>query len=138
MPSRFEAETLTTEFLQYIESLPSHTYNMPPSVFGQFCEMVYPNAQGASPVAIMSSVAMARFHVFLAMATSMKLRIRDSPESTNTLLDTCYDLAMQQASSSTFWQEDGGIEAAQLLSIFASIRKTPMVDQRPLQQSFTW
>jgi hypothetical protein len=138
MPSRFEAETLTAEFLQYVESLPSCTYTMSPSVFGQLCEMVYPNAQGASPVAVGSSVAMARFHVFLAMATSMKLRIKDSPESTNALLDTCYDLAMQQASLSTFWQEDGGIEAAQLLSIFASIRKTPIAHLRPLQPSFTW
>ena len=138
MPSRFEAETLTTEFLQYIESLPSHTYTMSPSIFGQFCEMVYPNPQGASPAAFGSSIAMARFHVFLAMATSMKLRIKDSPESTNALLDTCYDLAMQQASFSTFWQEDGGVEAAQLLSIFASIRKSPIAEQRPLQSSFTW
>jgi hypothetical protein len=138
MPSRFEAETLTTEFFQYTKSLPAQAYCLSPSVFGHFCEMVYPNAQGTSPVALAGSIAMARFHVFLAMATSMKLRIRDSPENTNTLLDTCYDLAMQQASLSTFWQEDGAIEAAQLLSIFASIRKTQMADLRPLQQSFSW
>jgi hypothetical protein len=81
---------------------------------------------------------MARFHVFLAMATGMKLRIKDSPESTNALLDTCYDLAMQQTSASTFWQEEGGAEAAQLLAIFAGIRKTPNLDPTPLQHSFTW
>jgi hypothetical protein len=83
-------------------------------------------------------MSMARFHVFLAMATGMKLRIKDSPESTNALLDTCYDLAMQQTSASTFWQEEGGAEAAQLLAIFAGIRKTPNLDLTPLQHSFTW
>jgi hypothetical protein len=45
---------------------------------------------------------------------------------------------MLQATSSTFWQEQGGIEAAQLLTVFASIRKVANEDPRPLQHSFTW
>lgn len=81
---------------------------------------------------------MARFHVFLAMAVAMKVRIKDSPEPTNALLDTCYELAMQQASASTFWQEFGGVEAAQLLLVFASIRKSNTAELKPLQQSFSW
>ena len=100
--------------------------------------MVYPKSQKASPSFPLPSLSMARFHVFLAMATGMKLRIKDSPEPTNSLLDTCYDLALQQTSASTFWQEDGGVEAAQLLAFFASIRKTPNLDPAPLQHSFTW
>lgn len=85
------------------------------------------------------SIPMARFHVFLAMAVAMKLRIREAPESTNALLDTCYELAMQQASSSTFWAESGGAEAAQLLSVFASIRKIVTNEEpRPLQHAFSW
>jgi hypothetical protein len=83
-------------------------------------------------------MSMARFHVFLAMAIAMKVRIKDAPENTNALLDTCYELAMQQTSSSTFWQETGGAEAAQLLSLFASIRKPSTEEPRPLQQSFSW
>ncbi|KAJ4990502.1 hypothetical protein SVAN01_03949 [Stagonosporopsis vannaccii] len=138
LPSRFEAETLTTEFMQHIEALSSQAYGMPASSFAQLCEMVYPNPQKASPSILMASMSMARFHVFLAMAIGMKLRIKDSPESTNALLDTCYDLAMQQTSASTFWQEEGGVEAAQLLAIFAGIRKTPHLDPIPLQHSFSW
>jgi hypothetical protein len=83
-------------------------------------------------------MSMARFHVFLGMATGMKLRIKDKPENTNALLDTCYDLAMQQTSNSTFWQEEGGVEATQLLAIFAGICKTPSVEPTPLQHSFSW
>jgi hypothetical protein len=139
LPSRFEAETLTTEFVQYIESLQYRAYNISPPLFSRLCENVYPNPQRASSGIEMSvSIPMARFHVFLAMAIAMKLRIRDSPEHTNALLDTCYELAMQQCSVSTFWQEQGGIEATQLLSVFASIRKAPSEDPRPLQHSFTW
>jgi hypothetical protein len=74
----------------------------------------------------------------MAMAIGMKFRIKDAPENTNALLDTCYDLAMQQASSAPFWQENGGIEATQLLTIFASIRKEPSFAPKPLQASFSW
>jgi hypothetical protein len=81
---------------------------------------------------------MARFHVFFAMAIAMKVRIRDSPENTNALLDTCYELAMQQTGPSTFWQEQGGFEATQLLAIFASLRRVMVEEPRPLQQSFSW
>jgi hypothetical protein len=139
LPSRFEAETLTTEFVQYIESLQYHAYNISPPLFSRLCENVYPNPQRATSGVEMSvSIPMARFHVFMAMAVAMKLRIRESPENTNALLDTCYELAMQQATSSTFWQDHGGVEAAQLLAVFASIRKIVQEEPRPLQQSFSW
>ncbi|KAF2627203.1 hypothetical protein BU25DRAFT_393921 [Macroventuria anomochaeta] len=138
LPSLFEADTLTTEFMQHVEAHSPQAYGMTASSFAQLCEMVYPNTQKASPSMPVASMSMARFHVFLAMAIGMKLRIKDSPESTNALLDTCYDLAMQQTSASTFWQEDGGVEAVQLLAIFAGIRKTPNHDPTPLQHSFTW
>ncbi|KAF9694761.1 hypothetical protein EKO04_007678 [Ascochyta lentis] len=138
LPSRFEAETLTTEFMQHVEAHSPEAYGMTSSSFAQLCEAVYPNPLKSSSSMPVASMSMARFHVFLAMATGMKLRIKDSPESTNALLDTCYDLAMQQTSVSTFWQEDGGVEAAQLLAIFAGIRKTPVMDPTPLQHSFTW
>jgi hypothetical protein len=138
LPSRFEAETLTTEFMQHVEAISPHAYGMAPNSFVQLCEMVYPNPQKASFSMPFVSASMARFHVFLAMATGMKLRIKDSPESTNVLLDTCYDLAMQQTSASTFWHEEGGVEAAQLLALFASIRTTPIADPALLQHSFTW
>lgn len=137
-PSRFEAETLTTEFVHHVESLEYGSYSLSPSLFGHFCEAVYPNPQRSSVIEIPASLPMARFHVFLAMATAMKIRIKDAPEPTNALLDTCYELAMQQASTSTFWQESGGIEASQLLLIFAAIRKTPAAEPKPLQQSFSW
>jgi hypothetical protein len=140
LPSRFEAETLTTEFIQYIESLQYRAYTISPPLFARLCENVYPNPQRAASSAMEMSVSipMARYHVFLAMAVAMKLRIRESPENTNTLLDTCYELAMQQATNSTFWQEQGGLEAAQLLTVFASIRKVSSEEPRPLQHSFTW
>ena len=138
LPSRFEAETLTTELMQHVESNALQAYGMTADAFAQLCEMVYPNPQKASPSVPVASMSMARFHVFLAMATGMKLRIKGSPESTNALLDTCYDLAMQQTTASTFWQEDGGVEAAQLLAIFAGICKTPNPDPGPLHHSFTW
>lgn len=138
LPSRFEAETLTAEFMQHIETHSPQAYGMPASSFAQLCEMVYPNPQQLSPSIPLASVSMAKFHVFLAMATGMKLRIKNSPESTNALLDTCYDLAMQQTTSSTFWQEDGGMEAVQLLAVFAGIRKIPNLEPTPLQHSFSW
>lgn len=138
LPSRFEAETLTTEFVQYVEALEYKAYSISPPLFSRFCEAVYPNPQRTTPIEMSTSIPVARFHVFLAMAIAMKVRIKDSPESTNALLDTCYELAMQQTTTSTFWQESGGIEAAQLLSIFASIRKAPSHEPRPLQQSFSW
>ncbi|KAL5117906.1 hypothetical protein ACEQ8H_004225 [Pleosporales sp. CAS-2024a] len=150
LPSRFEAETLTSEFVQYMETRQCRAYPISPPVFARLCESVYPNpnpnpqqpAASASASAAMDNMAvsmpMARFHVFLAMAVAMKLRIRDAPEKTNALLDTCYQLAMQQTSSSTFWHEQGGLEAAQLLTVFASIRKAKHDDPRPLQHSFSW
>ncbi|KAF2829135.1 hypothetical protein CC86DRAFT_185053 [Ophiobolus disseminans] len=139
LPSRFEAETLTTEFVQYIESLQYRAYNISPPLFSRLCENVYPNPQRPSSSVDMSvSIPMARFHVFFAMAIAMKLRIRDSPENTNALLDTCYELAMQQTSPSTFWQAQGGFEATQLLAIFASLRRAHIEEPRPLQQSFSW
>lgn len=140
LPSRFEAETLTTEFVQYIESLEGpKPYTISPAVFGRLCDTVYPDPKSPPPPENSSvSIAMARFHVFLAMAIGMKVRIKDSAEPTNALLDTCYELAMQQASASIFWQEPGGIEAAQLLSMFASIRKEASFEPKSLQHSFSW
>ncbi|KAF1846544.1 uncharacterized protein K460DRAFT_282377 [Cucurbitaria berberidis CBS 394.84] len=138
LPSRFEAETLTTEFVQYLESLEYRPYSISPQLFSRFCEAVYPNPQRTVSMELSTSIPMARCHVFLAMAIAMKVRIKDSPENTNALLNTCYELAMQQTTSSTFWQENGGVEAAQLLSIFASIRNTSSSEPRPLQQSFSW
>jgi hypothetical protein len=102
---------------------------------------VYPDPTNRStpgPTEASTSVQMARFHVFMAMAIGMKVRIKASPEPTNSLLDTCYELAMQQSTSVTFWQEKGGLEAAQLLCIFAAIRKEIAFEPRPLHQSFSW
>ncbi|KAH9882046.1 hypothetical protein J1614_001217 [Plenodomus biglobosus] len=138
LPSRFEAETLTTEFVHHIESLEYGSYSISPSLFSQLCDAVYPNPQRTCAIETPASMPMARFHVFLAMAVAMKVRIKDSPEPTNALLDTCYDLAMQQATSSTFWQEFGGVEAAQLLLVFSAIRKSSATEPKPLQQSFSW
>lgn len=138
LPSRFEAETLTTEFVHHIESLEYGSYSISSSLFSQLCDAVYPNPQRISAIETPASMPMARFHVFLAMAVAMKVRIKDSPEPTNALLDTCYDLAMQQATSSTFWQEFGGVEAAQLLLVFSAIRKSSATEPKPLQQSFSW
>jgi hypothetical protein len=138
-PSRFEAETLTSEFVQHLETFDHKVYTISPSLFGRFCESVYPDPKAKNaPVETSVSTQMARFHVFMAMAIGMKFRIKDCPENTNALLDTCYDLAMQQASSPPFWQENGGIEATQLLSIFASIRKEPGFVPKPMQPSFSW
>lgn len=140
LPSRFEAETLTNEFIRHLDSLDYKAYSISPLLFARFCEAVYPNPQPTSAVEITASMAMARFHVFLAMAIAMKVRIKDAPENTNALLETCYELAMQQASSSsTFWQEYGGMEAAQLLALFASLRKPVSGDEpRSLHHSFSW
>lgn len=138
-PSRFEAETLTAEFVGYVKSLEQKVYSVTPAQFSRMCEFVYPDPKKRSPsVDISVSTQMARFHVFLAMSIGMKMRIKDAAESTNSLLDTCYDLALQQATSPTFWQEQGGLEAAQLLNIFASIRRDVAFEPRPLQPSFSW
>jgi hypothetical protein len=139
-PSRFEAETLTAEFVGHLESLGHKVYSVSPTLFSRICESVYPDPKkkGMPIDASVPSQKMARFHVFMAMAIGMKMRIKDTAENTNSLLDTCYDLAMQQAAAPTFWQENGGIEAAQLLSIFASIRREPQFTPRPLQSSFSW
>jgi hypothetical protein len=140
-PSRFEAETLTSEFVQHIESLGYKAYAVNPAIFGKFCETVYPDPTNRStpgPTDVPTSVQMARFHVFMAMAIGMKVRIKESPEPTNSLLDTCYELAMQQPTSVAFWQEKGGFEAAQLLCVFASIRKEVAFEPRTLHQSFSW
>ncbi|KAF1993517.1 hypothetical protein P154DRAFT_527709 [Amniculicola lignicola CBS 123094] len=139
LPSRFEAETLTTEFIQHIETLGHSPYTMNPALFAKFCETVYPDPNSrSSSVDTSVSVPMARFHVFMAMAIGMKVRIRNSTEATNTLLDRCYELAMQQATSVTFWQELGGIEAVQLLGIMAAVKKDASFEPRPLQPSFSW
>jgi hypothetical protein len=131
---------LTAEFVEYLESLgDSKPYTLSPAIFARFCETVYPDPHnGPTSVDTSFSVAMARFHVFLAMAIGMKVRIKDSAEVTNALLDRCYELAMQQASTSVFWQEPGGIEASQLLSILGSLRKETTPEPRPLQASFSW
>ncbi|USP76178.1 uncharacterized protein yc1106_03452 [Curvularia clavata] len=138
LPSRFEAETLTNEFIRHVEALDYKAYSLSPLLFARFCEAVYPNPQPSSAVEISVSMSMARFHVFLAMAIAMKVRIKDSPEPTNALLETCYELAMQQTSASTFWQESGAMEAAQLLALFASLRKPMSEEPRSLQHSFSW
>jgi len=137
-PSRFEAETLTSEFVQCLESADQKLYSITPGLFSRFCESVYPDPKKRPPPEVPVSTQMARFHVFMAMAIGMKMRIKNSPESTNSLLDTCYDLAMQQATSVPFWQESGAVEATQLLSIFASIRKEPQFTPKPLQTSMSW
>ncbi|KAF5845038.1 hypothetical protein GGP41_001183 [Bipolaris sorokiniana] len=138
LPSRFEAETLTNEFIRHLESLDYKAYSLSPLLFARFCEAVYPNAQPSSAVELSVSMAMARFHVFLAMAIAMKVRIRDAPEHTNALLETCYELAMQQTGSSTFWQEAGAMEAAQLLALFAALRKSGGGEEGGLRHSFSW
>ncbi|RMZ72686.1 Restculine oxidase [Pyrenophora seminiperda CCB06] len=138
LPSRFEAETLTTEFVQHLEALDYRAYSISPALFSRFCEAVYPNPQRPVAMEASASMSMARFHVFLAMAVAMKVRIKDAPENTNALLDTCYELAMQQTASSTFWQESGGMEAAQLLALFASLRKPQAEEPRSLSHSFSW
>jgi hypothetical protein len=138
-PSRFEAETLTSDFIQHLESAEPRGYSVSSGLFSRFCESVYPDPKKRGiALEIPVSTQMARFHVFMAMSIGMKMRIKDSPENTNSLLDTCYDLAMQQASSAPFWQESGGVEATQLLSIFAAIRKEPQLAPKPLQTSMSW
>ncbi|KAL6710364.1 hypothetical protein ACN47E_009310 [Coniothyrium glycines] len=138
VPSRFEAETLTAEFIQHLDSLDYRAYTLPSPLFARFCEAVYPNPQRAAGIDLSPSIPMARFHVFMAMAIAMKIRIRDTPEHTNALLNTCYELAMQQTTTSTFWQESAGVEAAQLLCVFAAVRRSVSSEPRPLQQSFSW
>ncbi|KAF1965224.1 hypothetical protein BU23DRAFT_604325 [Bimuria novae-zelandiae CBS 107.79] len=138
-PSRFEAETLTSEFVQHLEGADQKIYSITPGLFSRFCESVYPDPKKRGvALDVPVTTQMARFHVFMAMAIGMKMRIKDSPENSNSLLDTCYDLAMQQASSAPFWQENGGVEATQLLNIFASIRKEPQFAPKPLQTSMSW
>lgn len=139
-PSRFEAETLTSEFVQHVESLEGpKPYSVSPALFGRLCETVYPDPTSrSSSVDNSISVPMARFHVFLAMAIGMKVRIKESTEATNALLDRCYELAMLQASSAVFWSEPGGLEAAQLLGVFAAIKKEIPFEPKPLQSSFSW
>ncbi|KAH7116243.1 hypothetical protein B0J11DRAFT_571954 [Dendryphion nanum] len=140
LPSRFEAETLTTEFVHFIDSISGpKPYSLSPAVFAKLCEAVYPEpGSRSSSVDNTLSQKVVRFHVFMAMAIGMKVRIRDSPEPSNALLDRCYELAMQQTSSAVFWQEQGSVEAAQLMSIFASIRKEVAVEPKPLQHAFSW
>lgn len=143
-PSRFEAETLTSEFLRYVETMPEpKPYTLPSVAFGRLYEAVYPspnsNSGQISQIHQSVPIHMARFHVFLAMAIGMKFRIRDSAEPTNLLLDRCYELAMQQAAASTFWLEPGAVEAAQLVAILASVGKEGGLFQpRSLQASCTW
>ena len=70
LPSRFEAETLTAEFIQYVESHAPQAYAMDAGSFAQLCEMVYPKSQKASPSSPLPSLSMARFHVFAVNATT--------------------------------------------------------------------
>ncbi|KAF2738942.1 hypothetical protein EJ04DRAFT_519888 [Polyplosphaeria fusca] len=139
-PSKFEAETLTTEFVQHIETFEHKPYAVAPPLFARFCSTVYPDPKNREqPADVGVSTQMVRFHVFLAMAVGMKVRILNTTEATNALLDRCYELAMQQASAPTFWQEAGGVEATQLLAVFASLKKEPGFENiRPLQPSFSW
>ncbi|KAF2177606.1 hypothetical protein K469DRAFT_719700 [Zopfia rhizophila CBS 207.26] len=136
-PTKFEAETIISTFLSHVSTLEPMPYAITPSLFRQFFDIVYPDpARGASlntPV----SVRMVRFHIFLAMAIGIKIRAQGEAEE-NSLLKRCYELAMQQTSSAAFWQETGGVEAAQLLSVFASLGRESNFEPKSLQQSWSW
>ncbi|KAF2473633.1 uncharacterized protein BDR25DRAFT_340965 [Lindgomyces ingoldianus] len=136
-PSRFEAETLTGVFLNHIAAFESKPYAITPSIFRQIFDTVYPDPNRGPAFDTSVSVGMARFHVFFAMTIGMKIRIQGTAES-NSLLERCYELAMQQTSSATFWQEIGGVEAIQLLSIFSLLGRESNFEPKPLQQSWSW
>lgn len=117
-PSRFEAETLADIFFKGVGS-----YGCPIDrlSFEACMDQVYGDAwSGFQYQANRYSMNMTRFHVFIVMAIGMRMKT-NGRTSEVALLERCYQLAMQQTSSPTFWGEAGGIEAALLLSVFSRV-----------------
>lgn len=124
MPTKFEAETLSDIFFDKVQQ----SQRPVDHGFYQTClDLVYDlsgedmRTQDPSLAEILItpySLRMARFYVFMTMAIGMRLRT-GGRLTDNALLDNCYHLAMQQAESPSFWGEEGGVEAALLLTLFA-------------------
>ncbi|EOD51653.1 putative c6 zinc finger domain protein [Neofusicoccum parvum UCRNP2] len=134
MPTKFEAETLSDIFFEKTE----HDRRPVEHSFYQTClDLVYDlssdsmQSQDTSLVELLItpySLRMARFYVFMTMAVGMRLRT-GGRMTDNSLLDTCYRLAMQQTETASFWSEVGGVEAASLLALFARSGDPHAVDK---------
>ncbi|KAB2575110.1 C6 zinc finger domain containing protein [Lasiodiplodia theobromae] len=134
MPTKFEAETLSDIFFDKVE--PSQR-PVEQSFYHTCLDLVYEfaadNTQGPHMDVVEClippySLRMARFYVFMTMAIGMRLRT-GGRMTDNSLLDSCYHLAMHQAESPAFWSEVGGVEAATLLTLFAKSGEVQTLDK---------
>ncbi|EON69550.1 hypothetical protein W97_08810 [Coniosporium apollinis CBS 100218] len=130
LPPKSDAETISQAYF-------SHFSNEQPyldrSTF-QFClNAVYslpsPNAQlDLTAATILSStpysLQTAKFHVFIVLATGMRLLGEQLGGRFEGMLESCYRAAMGQVAEvgMDFWERPGGAEAAMLLAAFGKAR----------------
>ena len=122
--SRFsaEAETLIDKFFLQIQlaAYPLAHYPLDRFKLLEFLNIIHhPQAPTLGTVHDWScSESMARFHVYMAMAVSLKME-KDERSSTLNLLQKCYRLALRETQEPSFWKQAFAQGAAVLFSLFA-------------------
>lgn len=121
-PTRFEAETLIDKFFLQIQlaAYPLAHYPLDRFKLLEFLNIIHhQQAPTLGTVHDWScSESMARFHVYMAMAVSLKME-KDERSSTLNLLQKCYRLALRETQEPSFWKQAFAQEAAVLFSLFA-------------------
>lgn len=122
-PTRFEAETLIDKFFLQMQmaAYPLAHYPLDRSKLHEFLNIIHQQVPPLDAVHDWScSESMARFHVYMAMAVSLRME-KDGRSSTLNLLQKCYLLALRETQEPSFWKQAFAQEAAVLFLLFAQV-----------------
>ncbi|KAL5366348.1 hypothetical protein BJX96DRAFT_160796 [Aspergillus floccosus] len=116
MPTSVEIQALLENFVQ---TVPGMGYPFGLDMFQKFLDIIDDPLQVPSGQRATYSVSMAKFHVYMAMAVGLRMKV-DCRARELQLLETCYDVAVEQIRSPYFWAQPLAGEAAILLMLFAN------------------
>ncbi|GES66479.1 C6 zinc finger domain protein [Aspergillus terreus] len=116
MPTSVEIQALLELFFQ---TIPGLGYPLGRDMFQKFLDIIDDPSQVPSEQGDMYPVSMAKFHVYMAMAVGLRMKV-DCRARELQLLETCYDVAVEQIRSRYFWAQPLAGEAAMLLMLFAN------------------
>lgn len=117
LPTSVEIQALLELFFQ---TIPGMGYPLGRDTFQKFLDIIDDPSQVPSEQGDMYPVAMAKFHVYMAMAVGLRMKV-DCRARELQLLETCYDVAVEQIRSRYFWAQPLAGEAAMLLMLFANV-----------------
>ncbi|KAL2826300.1 hypothetical protein BDW59DRAFT_161139 [Aspergillus cavernicola] len=120
-PTRFEAETLLDKFFDRTQGAGYSSVLDRSRLFELLNIVNHPSPPSAGVGRdLPCSTAMARFHVYMAMAIGLRME-REGRATTIHMLHNCYRLAFEETRAPSFWNQPYALEATMLIYLFAQV-----------------